>query len=167
MIKNPLMSQQNARTLTSEEELQDWIKSADRPLVFTNGCFDILHRGHVSYLQQAAALGSSLLVALNTDDSVRRQGKGEDRPLNQLEDRMAVIAALGCVDAVCSFDSNTPLELITSCQPDILVKGGDWPIDSIVGCKETLARGGQCYSIAFEHERSTTALLNKIRKTPG
>ncbi len=161
------ISQQNALVLTSAGELQDWLNSVDRPLVFTNGCFDILHRGHVSYLQQAAALGSSMLVALNSDDSVRRQGKGEDRPLNQLEDRMAVIAALGCVDAVCSFDSDTPLELITICQPDILVKGGDWPIESIVGCKETQASGGQCYSIPFEFERSTTALLNKIRQSPS
>jgi rfaE bifunctional protein nucleotidyltransferase chain/domain len=160
----PFISQQNALILTSEEELQGWLNSVDRPLAFTNGCFDILHRGHVSYLQQAAALGSSLLVALNSDDSVRRQGKGEDRPLNQLEDRMAVIAALGCVDAVCSFDSDTPLELLTICQPDILVKGGDWPIESIVGCKQTQARGGQCYSIPFEFERSTTALLNRIRE---
>lgn len=152
--------------LTSEGDLQGWLKSADRPLVFTNGCFDILHRGHVSYLQQAAALGSSLLVALNTDDSVRRQRKGEDRPLNHLEDRMAVIAALGCVNAVCSFDGDTPLELITICQPDILVKGGDWPIESIVGCKEVQARGGQCHSIPFEFERSTTALLSRIREHP-
>jgi rfaE bifunctional protein nucleotidyltransferase chain/domain len=160
-------SQQNAPVITSTGELQGWLNSVERPLVFTNGCFDILHRGHVSYLQQAAAFGSSLLVALNTDDSVRRQGKGEDRPLNQLEDRMAVIAALGCVDAVCSFASDTPLELITNCRPDILVKGGDWPIESIVGCKEVLAWGGQCYSIPFEFERSTTTLLNKIRQLPS
>lgn len=163
----PFIAQQNALFLATTGELQDWINSVSRPLVFTNGCFDILHRGHVSYLQQAAALGSSMLVALNSDDSVRRQGKGEDRPLNQLEDRMAVIAALGCVDAVCSFDSDTPLELITNCQPDILVKGGDWSIESIVGCKETQAWGGQCYSIPFEFERSTTALLNKIRQSPS
>lgn len=157
------MSSSDARILNTAGKLQSWLTSASRPLVFTNGCFDILHRGHVNYLQQAAALGAGLLVALNTDASVRRQGKGEDRPLNNLEDRMAVIAALGCVDAVCSFDSDTPLALINRCQPNILVKGGDWPIESIVGCKEVLARGGQCFSIAFEFERSTTALLNKIR----
>ncbi len=157
------MAHQDSNILNTGPELRDWLEAIPRPLVFTNGCFDILHRGHVSYLQQAAALGASLLVALNSDNSVRRQGKGEDRPLNNLQDRLAVIAALGCVDATCSFDRDTPLELITRCQPDILVKGGDWPIESIVGCKEVQARGGQCYSIAFEFERSTTSLLKKIR----
>jgi len=161
------MLQTNVRILNSASDLQHWLASVPRPLVFTNGCFDILHRGHVSYLQQAAALGSSLLVALNSDASVRRQGKGTDRPLNTLQDRMAVIAALGCVDAVVSFDSDTPLELIIRCQPDILVKGGDWPIESIVGCKEVQSNGGQCFSIAFEHDRSTTALLDKIRNQPA
>ncbi len=157
------MAHQDSNILNTGPELRDWLEAIPRPLVFTNGCFDILHRGHVSYLQQAAALGISLLVALNSDDAVRRQCKGGDRPLNSLQDRLAVIAALGCVDATCSFDSDTPLELITRCQPDILVKGGDWPIESIVGCKEVQARGGQCYSIAFEFERSTTSLLKKIR----
>jgi rfaE bifunctional protein nucleotidyltransferase chain/domain len=161
------MPQQRTPVLNTAAELQSWLESAPRPLVFTNGCFDILHRGHVSYLQQAAELGASLLVALNTDNSVKRQRKGEDRPLNTLEDRQAVMAALGCVNAVCSFDSETPLELINHCQPDILVKGGDWPIERIIGCKEVQAQGGQCFSIAFEHERSTTALLDKIRNSPG
>jgi len=158
------MSRSEPHILSSTEQLQSWLESAPRPLVFTNGCFDILHRGHVSYLERAAKLGTSLLVALNTDASVRRQGKGEDRPLNLLEDRMAVIAALGCVDAVCSFDSDTPLELVMHCQPNILVKGGDWPIEKIIGCNEVQSRGGQCFSIPFDFERSTTALLNKIRK---
>lgn len=157
------MVQQQAALLNSEAELQDWLEISPHPLVFTNGCFDILHRGHVSYLQQAALLGTRLLVALNSDASVKRQGKGEDRPLNCLNDRMAVIAALGCVDAVCSFGEDTPLELIKFCQPDILVKGGDWPIESIVGCKDVQSWGGQCFSIAFEFDRSTTTLLNKIR----
>jgi rfaE bifunctional protein nucleotidyltransferase chain/domain len=161
------VSQPCTPVLNTTAELQAWLESAPRPLVFTNGCFDILHRGHVSYLQQAAELGASLLVALNTDHSVRRQGKSEDRPLNTLEDRQAVMAALGCVNAVCSFDSDTPLDLIVRCQPDVLVKGGDWLIETIIGCKEVQARGGQCYSIAFEHERSTTALLNKIRNHPS
>lgn len=157
------MAQQIAATLTTDAELQEWLQSAPRLLVFTNGCFDILHRGHVRYLQQAASLGASLLIALNSDASVKRQKKGVDRPLNCLEDRMAVIAALGCVDAVCSFDSDTPLDLIISCRPDMLVKGGDWPVESIVGCKEVQSHGGICQSIAFEFERSTTALINKIR----
>lgn len=157
------MAPHKATLLKTDPQLQDWLTTAPRPLVFTNGCFDILHRGHVHYLQQAAAFGAALIVALNTDASVKRQGKGEDRPFNCLEDRMAVIAALGCVDAVCSFDRDTPLEMIIGCQPDILVKGGDWPIESIVGCREVLARGGQCHSITFEFERSTSALAKKIR----
>src|SRR5512133_1066818 len=99
-----------------------------RPLVFTNGCFDILHRGHVTYLAQARGLGASLLVALNTDASVRRQGKGDDGPINTLEDRAAVIAALQAVSLVTWFEADTPLELILTTRPDILVKGGDWPI---------------------------------------
>ena len=149
--------------LDDEQAISEWIEQATRPLVFTNGCFDILHRGHVHYLQQAAQLGISLIVALNTDASVKRQGKGDDRPINTLQDRMAVIAALSCVDAVCSFDSDTPLALIRHSRPDVLVKGGDWPIETIIGCAEVQAWGGVCHSINFEFERSTTALVKKIR----
>jgi rfaE bifunctional protein nucleotidyltransferase chain/domain len=133
------------------------------PRVFTNGCFDILHRGHVTCLAQARALGGSLIVALNTDASVRRLGKGNDRPVNALEDRAAVVAALDSVSLVTWFDTDTPLDLIVACQPDVLVKGGDWPAERIVGAREVLARGGRVESIAFEHERSTTSLLQKIR----
>jgi rfaE bifunctional protein nucleotidyltransferase chain/domain len=134
-----------------------------RPLVFTNGVFDILHRGHVTYLAQARALGASLAIALNSDASVKRLGKGEDRPLNTLADRMAIVAALGCVDLVTWFDDDTPLSAIVACKPQILVKGGDWQIDAIVGAAEVRAWGGQVHSIPFEHQRSTTALLKKIR----
>ncbi len=133
------------------------------PLVFTNGCFDILHRGHVTYLAQARALGAALVVALNTDASVRRLGKGDDRPMNALEDRMAVMAALASVDLVTWFDEDTPLERILAARPDILVKGGDWAPDAIVGASEVRARGGQVHSIPFEVERSTTALISRIR----
>jgi rfaE bifunctional protein nucleotidyltransferase chain/domain len=135
-----------------------------RPLVFTNGCFDILHRGHVTYLAQARALGASLLVAVNTDASVRRLGKGDDRPINGLEDRMAVLAALECVSLVTWFDEDTPIERILDCRPDVLVKGGDWPVDRIVGSREVVGWGGQVHSIPFLHERSTTALVEKIRR---
>jgi rfaE bifunctional protein nucleotidyltransferase chain/domain len=135
-----------------------------RPLVFTNGCFDILHRGHVTYLAQAAALGASMVVALNSDASVKRQGKGDDRPVNTLEDRLAVMAALGCVALVTWFDEDTPLQRILECRPDILVKGGDWPIDRIVGGSEVSGWGGKVYSIPFIHQKSTTALLEKIRR---
>ncbi len=135
-----------------------------RPLVFTNGCFDILHRGHVTYLAQAAALGASLVVALNSDASVKRLGKGDDRPVNALADRLAVMAALGCVALVTWFDEDTPLERIVECRPEVLVKGGDWPVDKIVGCSEVLGWGGSVHSIPFLHEKSTTALLDKIRR---
>ncbi len=134
-----------------------------RPLVFTNGVFDILHRGHVTYLAQARALGASLVVALNSDASAKRLGKGDDRPVNTLADRAAVAAALGCVDLVTWFDADTPLELILTLKPDVLVKGGDWKPESMVGGREVLAWGGTVHSIAFAHERSTTALLTRVR----
>ncbi len=135
-----------------------------RPLVFTNGCFDILHRGHVTYLAQAAALGASMVVALNSDSSVRRQGKGDDRPVNVLADRLAVMAALDCVALVTWFDEDTPLQRILECRPDILVKGGDWPVEKIVGASEVHGWGGTVHSIPFIHQKSTTALLEKIRR---
>lgn len=135
-----------------------------RPLVFTNGCFDILHRGHVTYLAQAAGLGTSMVVALNTDASVKRLGKGEDRPVNALADRLAVMAALECVSLVTWFDEDTPIERILECRPEILVKGGDWPVERIVGCTEVLGWGGKVHSIPFIHQKSTTALLEKIRR---
>ncbi len=134
-----------------------------RPLVFTNGVFDIIHRGHVTYLARARALGASLVVALNSDASARRLGKGDDRPINTLADRMAVIAALESVALVTWFDEGTPLARILECRPDHLVKGGDWPADAIVGAKEVQSWGGKVHSIAFEHDRSTTKLLSKIR----
>jgi rfaE bifunctional protein nucleotidyltransferase chain/domain len=134
-----------------------------RPLVFTNGVFDIMHRGHVTYLAQARALGASLVLGLNTDASVKRLGKGDDRPINVLEDRAAVVAALQCVDLVTWFDDDTPLALILACRPDVLVKGGDWPVDKIVGAAEVRSWGGSVYSIPFLFERSTTSTLSRIR----
>lgn len=147
----------------SSEELMHGIAKLSRPLVFTNGCFDILHRGHVTYLAQARALGASMVVALNTDDSVHRQGKGDDRPINCLENRMALIAALADVDLVTCFDEDTPAALIELIKPDILVKGGDWLPENIIGAKETLQRGGKVYSIPFLYQTSTTKTLLKIR----
>ncbi len=134
-----------------------------RPLVFTNGVFDILHRGHVTYLAQARALGAALALALNTDASVRRLGKGGDRPINPLEDRLAVAAALESVSLVTWFDEDTPLARILECRPERLVKGGDWPVERIVGAPEVAGWGGTVHSIAFEHDRSTTRLLARIR----
>ena len=147
------------------EELAARIAELPRPLVFTNGCFDILHRGHVTYLAQARATGAAMVLALNTDASVRRQGKGDDRPINGLANRAAVAAALADVDLVTWFDEDTPAELIELIEPDILVKGGDWPVEKIVGAGETLARGGKVFSIPFLHQTSTTQTLAKIRQT--
>lgn len=134
-----------------------------RPLVFTNGCFDILHRGHVTYLAQAKALGACLMVALNSDESVRCLGKGDERPINNLANRMAVIASLASVDYVISFNEMTPLNLIKQIVPDILVKGGDWAVDSIVGSQEVIAAGGQVYSIPFLYTTSTSLIIDKIK----
>jgi len=152
------------RKIRAPQEVAGWQAELSRPLVFTNGVFDLLHRGHVTYLAQARALGAALLVAVNGDASARRLGKGPGRPLNPLEDRMGVIAALEAVDAVTWFDDDTPQALIVACAPEVLVKGGDWPVEKIVGAKEVLARGGKVISIPFEHLRSTTALVERIRK---
>ena len=149
------------------EKLAERLAALPRPLVFTNGCFDILHRGHVTYLAQARATGAAMVLALNTDASVRRLGKGSDRPVNPLENRAAVAAALASVDIVTWFDDDTPAALIELIQPDILVKGGDWTPENIVGAAETLARGGQVYSIPFLHQISTTQTLAKIRAAEG
>ncbi len=145
-------------------ELANYLAQLPRPLVFTNGCFDILHRGHVTLLAQARALGASMVVALNSDASVKRLGKGDDRPVNSLADRLAIMAALECVSLVTWFDEDTPLERILDCRPDVLAKGGDWPVDKIVGSSEVTGWGGKTVSIPFIHQQSTTALLDKIRK---
>jgi D-glycero-beta-D-manno-heptose 1-phosphate adenylyltransferase len=145
------------------DELAMRVAALPRPLVFTNGCFDVLHRGHATYLAQARALGASLVVGVNSDASVKRQGKGEDRPINTEQDRMAVLAALESVSLVILFDEDTPLNLILTCRPDVLVKGGDWKPENIVGSCEVQKQGGTVHSIPFLHERSTTALLKKIR----
>ena len=162
------------RKILAPAQVARWAGRLPRPLVFTNGVFDILHRGHATYLARARALGACLLVALNGDASVRRLGKGPGRPVNALEDRLALVAALQAVDAVTWFEEDTPAALIAAVRPEVLVKGGDWPVEHIVGASELLARGGAVHSIAFEHQRSTTALLRRVgararaaaRKTP-
>ena len=140
-----------------------WRLKGDR-IVFTNGCFDILHRGHVEYLQEAAALGDRLVVGVNSDASVRRLGKGDDRPLNDQDTRAKVLAALRCVNAVVIFEEDTPLELITALQPDMVAKGGDWKPEQIVGVEVVKARGGEVRSLKLVDGFSTTALVDKIRK---
>ena len=155
--------------MASEKIVRDWnelkeaLRGLKKPVVFTNGCFDILHRGHVTYLAQAAALGGSLVVGVNSDESVRRQDKSGDRPINGLEDRMALLSALESVDLVVPFDEDTPASLIDLVRPDHLVKGGDWPSGDIVGADAVKSRGGQVHSIPFRYDRSTTALIERIR----
>jgi D-glycero-beta-D-manno-heptose 1-phosphate adenylyltransferase len=149
--------------ICTREALAARARELPQPLVFTNGVFDILHRGHVTYLARARALGASLIVGVNSDASVKRLGKGDDRPVNGEEDRMAVLASLECVSLVVGFTDDTPLALILDARPDVLVKGGDWAVENIVGASEVKARGGKVVSIPFEHERSTTALLRKVR----
>ena len=147
----------------SPTELSSRVASLRRKLAFTNGVFDVIHRGHVTYLDEARALGSSLIVALNSDASVKRLGKGDDRPINTLEDRMAVVAALECVSLVTWFEEDTPIKRILEARPDVLIKGGDWAIDRIVGGSEVIGWGGSVHAIPFQFARSTTATLTKIR----
>jgi len=150
--------------LAIPDSLESQLRDVPRPYVFTNGVFDILHRGHVTYLAQARALGASLIVAINSDNSVRRLGKGDDRPINSTEDRMAVIAALECVDLVTSFEEDTPLKLINTIKPEFLVKGGDWSVELIVGSAEVESWGGKTLSIPFEYQTSTSKTIERIRK---
>lgn len=152
-----------SKVVKDAAQLQARLSELARPVVFTNGCFDILHRGHVSYLEEAAALGKSLVIGVNTDASVRRLNKGQGRPVNPLEDRMMILAALGCVSLVIPFEEDTPLELIKRVRPDHLVKGGDWALDKVVGADVVKSYGGQVHSIPFRFNRSTTDLIQRIR----
>jgi len=138
-------------------------RALPHPVVFTNGVFDLLHRGHVTYLAQARALGASLIVGVNSDASVKRLGKGDDRPINSEQDRMAVLAALECISLVTCFTEDTPLEAILQARPDVLVKGGDWAVDKMVGASEVRGWGGSVHSIPFLFQRSTTETLAKVR----
>ena len=143
-------------------------KAEGRSVVFTNGCFDILHLGHLSYLRRARNLGDELVVALNGDESVKKL-KGEGRPVNDLETRAAVVASLFFVDRVTWFDEGTPLRIIEQIVPDVLVKGGDWPPESIVGADWVRNNGGRVLSLPYLEGRSTTSLIRKIqagRKKP-
>ena len=136
-----------------------------RPLVFTNGVFDVLHRGHVMYLAQARALGASLVVGLNSDASARRLGKGPERPLNNEQDRAVMLAALGAVDLVTWFDEDTPQALIAELRPDILVKGGDYDMRKLPETALVESWGGRALALPFVTGYSTTALVKKIRAT--
>jgi rfaE bifunctional protein nucleotidyltransferase chain/domain len=149
--------------IVSADQLGARARVLARPLVFTNGVFDILHRGHVTYLARARALGAALVVAVNSDASVRMLGKGDDRPLNREEDRAALLAALQCVDMVTIFGEREPLRALEAVRPEVYVKGGDYEMSSIPESALVRSWGGQCVAIPFEHERSTTALLTLIR----
>jgi D-glycero-beta-D-manno-heptose 1-phosphate adenylyltransferase len=139
------------------------LQARGKAVVFTNGCFDLLHRGHVAYLEEARSLGDALIVGVNTDASMARLEKGPGRPLNPETDRARVLAALACVDRVVLFPEDTPLALITRLGPDILVKGGDYQLHEIVGRAEVLARGGRVVALPFVPGYSTTALIRRIR----
>ncbi len=151
--------------LCPRDALASRLASLPRPLVFTNGVFDVMHRGHAIYLAQARALGASLLVALNTDASARRLGKGPDRPLNNEQDRAILMAALGVVDLVTWFDEDTPQALIAQVRPDILVKGGDYDMRRLPETALVESWGGRALALPFVEGYSTTALVHKIRAT--
>ena len=145
------------------DDLPAALAKLPRPIVFTNGVFDILHRGHASYLDQARNLGGSLVVGVNTDASVKMLGKGDDRPINAEADRQAVLAALASVDLVVLFSEKTPVELLKRVRPDIYVKGGDYAIDTLEETRLVKSWGGSATAIPFIYERSTTGLLGRIR----
>ena len=149
--------------ICTRADLAARIAALPKPVVLTNGVFDILHRGHVTYLAQARELGSSLVVAVNTDASVKRLGKGDDRPHNTLADRMAVLGALESVSLVVEFDEPTALEVVQEGRPEIYAKGGDYVMDQIPEGQAVLAYGGRAVAIDFEHDRSTTKLVARIR----
>ena len=150
--------------LATRDDLAARIAALARPLVFTNGVFDILHRGHVTYLDHARRLGASLVVGVNTDASARKLSKGAQRPLNPLEERMAVLAALESVSLVVAFEEETPLQLVLQCRPDVIAKGGDYDVATTVGAAEVRGWGGRFESIPLLAGRSTSALLEKIRR---
>ncbi len=161
-------TQLSSKSLALDEavRLSDTCRRRGQIVVFTNGCFDLLHAGHVDYLHAARTAGDVLLVGLNSDTSVRAI-KGRGRPLNREEDRMAVLAALACVDAGILFDAPHPLDLITGIKPDVLVKGADWPESEIIGADEVKQRGGQVKRVALKSDLSTSILIRRILERYG
>jgi len=153
-----------ARKILDLDAAVRWRRGARGVVVFTNGVFDILHRGHVAYLAAARAAGDHLVVGVNTDASARRLAKGPDRPLSAERDRGYVLAALECVDAVVLFDEDTPLELIRALEPDVLAKGADYALEAIVGADLVTARGGRVVRVPLEPGYSTTNLIARMRR---
>ena len=163
MLKHPGMAD-----MPELLEKLDALRKEGKKIVFTNGCYDILHPGHVDLLERCKAQGDVLVLGLNSDESVKRQGKGDDRPVNPYPVRAFVLAHLESVDFVVRFDEDTPAKLIEAVQPDVLVKGGDWSVDRIVGRESVQRRGGEVISLPLLQGYSTTALIEKIRRTaPG
>ncbi len=146
------------------EKLSEAVKNLKKPVVFTNGVFDLLHRGHVTYLAQARELGGSLVVAMNSDQSVKLLGKGDDRPINNQEDRAAVLAALESVSLVTIFDDKVPLKAVELAHPDIYVKGGDYRPEDLPEGRIVSEYGGKVVTVKFAFDRSTTKLLKKVRQ---
>jgi len=151
--------------ICSRDEAISRVAVLPRPLVLTNGVFDVLHRGHATYLAQAHRLGATLVVGVNSDASTRRLAKGEDRPINGQDDRVALIAALAAVDLVTIFDEDNPVELVRALHPDVYVKGGDYDVEKYEEARLVKSWGGLALAIPFVHTRSTTALLERIRKS--
>ena len=152
--------------IISQQEISRFVNAkrfTGKRIVFTNGCFDILHAGHVDYLTQARDLGDILVLGLNTDESVKRLNKGPERPINNQDARAKVLAGLGCVDAIVLFNEDTPYELINLVQPDVLVKGDDYKPEAIVGYDIVTARGGKVVTIPFLQGFSTTNIVNKLK----
>ena len=161
------MTHSSAGKVISRQEAARWVRDLQArglKVVFTNGCFDLLHPGHVDYLEEARSLGDALIVAVNTDASVRRLGKGPGRPLNLEADRARVLAALAVVDRVVLFEEDTPLKILTELTPDVLVKGGDYREAEVVGREVVRARGGRVQILPFRPGYSTTLLLERLRR---
>ena len=150
---------------TAEIKIQiDQWKNDGEQLVFTNGCFDLIHLGHINYLWEAKGLGTKLILGINSDQSISRL-KGPSRPIKNEENRIAIMASLACIDMVVLFDDDTPIQLIKSINPHILVKGGDWAIDQIVGSQDVIDNGGSVQSLSFIDGYSSTAIIDKIKKS--
>ena len=161
------MTHSSASKIIGRDEAARWVRELQNRglrVVFTNGCFDLLHPGHVDYLEEARSLGDALIVAVNTDASVRRLGKGPGRPVTPEQDRARVLAGLAAVDRVVLFDEDTPLEILTALQPDVLVKGGDYRLEEVVGRERIVARGGQVQVLPFRKGYSTTLLLKRLQR---
>jgi rfaE bifunctional protein nucleotidyltransferase chain/domain len=156
-LKNKIITRENASRILSG------LRMKGKRIVFTNGCFDIVHPGHIDYLTQARDLGNFLVLGLNTDDSVKRLNKAPNRPVNNEEARAMVLAGLACVDYIIFFDEDTPYDLIKLLQPDVLVKGSDYKAENVVGYDVVTARGGKVITIPFLEGFSTTALIEKLR----